>query len=173
MKENSRFRVIPESKGGVIADALLSPLMFLGSGMRAILNFETPQRTHAWNYTLVTNEDVDHLNLTSMIHESGMEEEGDPQFKGHRHLPLLGGWRNYIVLDNPSYHAGWFVGWISQKHVGVSRVPIFKRSVRMLIGPEPVSFFAVRLCDGAQMKLWRAGRGRIGDGSFYSTIMLL
>ncbi len=86
------------------------------------------------------------------------------------HAPIVGGWRNYIVLQSLHIHTPWYVGWIAGDIIGVSRLSF--PAVRVLRGKRDTRFFGVT-ADGTQVPLKHVGCGRIGDGSPYGELPLL
>jgi hypothetical protein len=156
-----RLDILPEGLIARFADCLMVPLMYLLSGTFS----ETPQRTHRWN-------------TKKWRFSFPLEREKMVSFKGRRdsdcwiplfHMPILGGWRHYVVLE-PEADVEWHVGWYFPDRFGVSRIPISGR-VRMLIGPADVSFFAV--CAGWQIPIRCVGEGDIGDRCRFSKTLLL
>lgn len=172
MARRRRFsiRVRPESGYEKLFDWGMMPLMYLLSGTPE----EVPQRTHFWNNRKLHPGEVVGLKEHNMVMSSGSGgverwRYGLPIF----HVPIFGGWREYIVLEpsiNPSQF--WYVGWISGDEVsGVSRVQI-KGSVRLLLGNGSTKFFGLNE-GGVQIKIHEIGRGRIGDGGPFSQLPLL
>lgn len=106
-----------------------------------------------------------------MIHSNGIVDAGH-WWPITFHLPRLGGWKNYVVLEPTSGDGkGWHVGWIAGNVIGVSRIPL-NGPVRVLVGSGKVSWFGVN-SDGGQIKLRQVGIGRIGDGGTFAKIPLL
>lgn len=146
-----------------ILDACFKPVMRFVSGAPQ----ESPQRTHRWNYHRLPACGIP--GLTEKLHQAGMVREPGRPHQSPRywfglpimHLPILGGWKQYVVLEAPGTHL-WYVGWWMPGFSGVSRLPIRGR-VRMLLGPGTVWFFALD-GNGHQLPLQVVGYGRIGDG---------
>jgi hypothetical protein len=66
----------------------------------------------------------------------------------------------------------WFIGWTDHCTIaGVSLVPITGRKVRVLLGPDDVSFFGLD-AEGYQIKVAIFGSGTIGDGGPYAQLPL-
>ncbi len=164
------LKVEPLGFAARCADALMVPVMYAVSGTP----FESPQRTHRWNNQRLRREDTRHILLTEGAFCSGCRDEIPAQ--GVRsHMPVLGGWRNYVVLRAWKYWGDWHVGWKTDKAVGISRIPICGPTgcVRMLVGPEDVVFFGIRPQDGRQIRVIAISMGQIGDGSKYCRVPLL
>jgi hypothetical protein len=91
---------------------------------------------------------------------------------GYFHMPIFGGWRDYVVLA-PTEDTGWYVGWVVPYggHCGISRIKL-RGPVRMLKGPDPTTFFALRASDGKQILIRSIGAGSLGDRGFFSRLPL-
>ncbi len=140
---------------------LMIPLMDLAQGTI----FESPQETHRWNNHKLTQNEIEGLDHTTVVDVSA-----DPTARRRYwwkipifHIPILGGWRSYVVL-RPKHHLvdDWYVGWIAKDVIGVSRIPL-TGPVRVLRGDDDVAFFGV-YADGTQVPIEQIGKGRIGDG---------
>lgn len=158
------MNIDPQGVISRFADFLVMPIMFALSGTWT----ESPQQTHFWNNQHLNPEAVHHLDQELMVHCRGIPGEiaNWPLF----HMPILDGWRNYVVLDRQQYDYSkpWHIGWTGK--AGISQIKLYGR-VRMLIGPGDVSFFGIS--DGNQIKIRQIGTGRIGSGGPYSKIPLL
>lgn len=155
----------PQGWGGKLADKLMAPIMCLGAGTFQ----EVPQRTHFWNNTKLTRKHIQHLYQDQMVTLEG-SADAIQMGKARFHLPLFGGWRDYAVLQ-PLINTTWHVGWITPRVIGVSRIELLG-PVRVLLGPDPVSFFAIDW-KNHQRPVRKIGEGRIGDGGGFSQIPLL
>lgn len=151
-----------------IADVLMVPIMYLVSGTFR----EKPQQTHAWNVQNLPADGVKRLVSQAMAHCKGIAK----QIVRHHwldflfHIPIIGGWRNYVVLQ-PEYERMWHVGWkTSNAGAQISILPLVG-PVRMLIGSGDVSFFGVT-DNGVQILISEIGKGRIGDRGEFSKIQL-
>jgi hypothetical protein len=153
-------------------DRLFWVPMCLGAGTFK----ESPQQTHRWN------------NHHLSVHESALLDPRDavmcpgiPRAGKHSlfrfHIPLLGGWRDYIVIRGCSgqpWHIGWHVPDVSKPVFGVSRIVLPGDSlVRLLIGQNDTYFFGVSQATGEQIPIMEFARGRIGDGGPYRRVTLL
>lgn len=151
-----------------IADTLMVPIMYIVSGTFR----ESPQKTHAWNVQNLTWSEVKRLNMDSMVRcpriEGAVAKPRRWSFLFH--IPIFGGWRQYVVLD--SQCAGvWHVGWlVVDRGAQISKVPLVG-PVRMLIGAEEASFFAID-DSGIQVSISKIGEGRIGDRGPFSKVQL-
>ncbi|MCX6722808.1 MAG: hypothetical protein NT094_01920, partial [Candidatus Staskawiczbacteria bacterium] len=154
-----------------LLDASLSPAMRILAG-RAF--FEASQTGHLWNVRTVK---AALLSTEMMVLEKGVSDaiqrkhELDPKF----HMPLFGGWREYIVLESVGYDGEWSVGWMVFEEGGnlLTQVSLLKQRgrVRVLIGREQVYFFG---CDprGDQISIQKVGKGHIGDGGEFRKVPL-
>ncbi|MEX1112466.1 MAG: hypothetical protein WEC84_03310 [Candidatus Andersenbacteria bacterium] len=152
-----------------LADTLMIPLMYLASGTIK----ESPQQTHLWNNTKLSSEEIRHLSRETMAHCSGDPTAvsryicGIPVF----HIPILGGWRMYVVLEPVEHDQEWHVGWTAEDTQGVSRVAI-RGPVRTLIGPGDASFFGVTV-EGEQVPIRHVATGYIWKHGPYARLPLL
>lgn len=150
------------------ADVGLQPLMRLVAGTWQ----EAPQQTHWWNNHSLTTSDVSDLEQDKCVHcdhAPGSSERyvwGLPVF----HIPILGGWRDYVVLDS-QVPMRWHVGWRTPDRIGVSQICV-AGPVRMLLGQHPVTFFGCN-SHGHQIAITQLGSGRIGEGGAYAQTPLL
>lgn len=167
-----------------IADTLMVPIMQIATGNL----HESPQRTHRWNNRKLTKEEVEGLDPCLMVEAPGIQTGAISDYGFRFHIPILGGWRDYIVIrpifedDEP-----WYPGWTNEKVSGVSRLPI-NGAVRLLLGPTTTRFFGVLAPDGyddfdwfsttppprhPQIKIEVVNKGRIGVRSKFSKLPLL
>jgi len=156
------------------ADRLMVPIMrFLSGALH-----EEPQQTHRWNNRRLRQTEIELLDASLMVFQAGNPSAfkwrwkmGLPIF----HLPLLGGWKEYVVLRPSGLPAGykesWHLGWHLVGLTGISRIKLMGPA-RALIGRGDVRFFAFDK-DGQQIPLVAIGTGRIGDRSLYSQLPLL
>lgn len=163
------IEVVPLTWYERLGDLLMIPIMYLLSGTL----WERPQQTHRWNWQTVSFADRKELNQAQCCSAApdwqACARGSSPRF----HLPLLGGWRRYVVLE-PSGTEEWHVGWVIlyTKESGLSRICL-SGPVRMLLGPEPVNFFAVRASDGKQVPLRVIAMGRTGDRGPFCRVSFL
>ncbi|MEI6649815.1 MAG: hypothetical protein WCL23_00075 [Candidatus Moraniibacteriota bacterium] len=132
--------------------------------------------THLWNRVRLTTSKRKRLrdNISATVTLSGDPDalKGNHPFRSH--IWFLGGWRRYAVLKAC---IPWYVGWIVPDGNGgeiceVSRIPIDGK-VRMLLGPEDVSFFAIEADSGHQLIIDMVGGGRLGKDDKHRNAMLL
>jgi len=167
----SKIYVPPLGRVARTADALMVPVMYLVSGTLS----EKPQRTHRWNYRKIPIEKTFALDRAQMISHPGIPSEG-ARWGIRFHIPILNGWKKYVVLQPVEPGKPWHVGWsTTNKHgfnCGVSRIPVFG-AVRMLIGPEKVWFFGVATDRFTQIALEEVGQDSIGSSGPYAAMPLL
>jgi hypothetical protein len=154
-------------KLAIIADVLMTPLMYLLSGTLK----EAPQGGHRWNNKKLQPKDVRHLFANQMVYRNGLITNISRCLFLY-HIPILGGWRDYVVLIPELRGTYWHVGWITNDSIGISQVRLLG-PVRMLIGPDDVFFFGISVLEHGQIGIKEIGRGRIGDHGPYSKIPLL
>lgn len=159
-----KIHVPPLSRWIRFLDWILVPVMYFVSGTLS----EKPQRTHRWNNTKLSIEDVRGLHSLCMVHSAGVLATERWRWKiPIFHLPLFGGWKQYVVLEPASPHiTAWHVGWVTLDVRGVSRI-VDHGPVRVLLGPQAVAHFGIDARTGSQIALRKVGTGAIGDeGSF-------
>lgn len=138
---------------------------------------EVPQRTHRWNnQKFVPNNSLDK--------EAKVRVKGDTKALRTRwlgfvplfHIPIFGGWREYVVLEPLEDTVRWHVGWsiptdARMNGYWISNIPQ-RGAVRMLRGPQSTCFFGITR-RGRQIPLRIIGYGRIGAGGPYAKLPLL
>lgn len=132
---------------------------------------ESPQRTHRWNNLRLTLEQLAGLKENLMVRVNGKGGAIPWFWIPFFHAPILGGWREYVVLAPTEPYAFWRIGWKHAAGGGVTRL-FLHGHVRMLIGPEDVSFFGLNE-HGDQLPLAQIGVGRIGRGGRFIKVPLL
>jgi len=153
-----------------LPDLFLAPIMWAFSGFA----FELPQESHKWHNKILSPEEVSILDVSRMLLVDGTDSSRWTHGSyGMLHLPLLGGWRDYIILEvegDPKY---WHVGWLSGLNSGmVQRLPIYGKRIKMFRGlkGDGVRFFAIDNL-GNQILLRKVDEGRLGD-SRHRTVRL-
>lgn len=169
-----------------VFDWFMVPLMWVASGFTT----DSLQKTHAWHVQRVSP-----ANFSQFIHshKSLVKVKGDDgtwMKKKNRvffHVPILGGWRNYVVLAplDSVGSDGWRIGWVTispRKEYAVNKIPLHG-PVKMLVGPESQEhvFIGIETYEdltpskhllGRQIPLVVIGRGVNGDKK-YSHLPLL
>lgn len=162
----THFDIKPIGFWATLGDILMFPIMWLFVGLR-----EAPQRTHVWNNRRFSPEETSLLDQTHMVM---CREDNQAQERGkiQAHLPTwMGGWRNYVVVTPKDFSGTWYIGWMAgDKFAGISLIPL-TGSVRVLIGPDPVGFFALD-ANGVQIPIRKVGEGQIGVRSRFSWMPL-
>ena len=166
---SNRLDVRPLGWVARLADVLMIPIMYLVSGTT-----ESPQRTHRWNNTPLTHDQIAHLSSEKRVFCRGIGGVGNRvRCRGLRfHIPILGGWRDYVIIQPGENVREWHIGWITTDATGGSRI-VLHGCVRMLIGPRDVSFFGIHFGNHEQIGVRQIGVGRIGDRGQYSRVPLL
>lgn len=159
-----KFNIQPSNRLIRFADWLMTPLMYIVSGTFR----ESPQQTHRWNNTKLNKNDIV-LNRQYMARGVGNQDTPSGSFL-RIHLPILGGLRNYVVLE-PMTQGVWHVGWEKGDRIAVTRIPL-KGPVRMLVGQGDAHFFGID-ANGYQIPIKKIGTGRIGDRGPYTKLPLL
>lgn len=161
-----RIHIKPTGLAEWAADMIMAPIMYLVSGTIR----EKPQRTHPWNVCRMPQVLIGQIDRNKTVSFRGIQTAVQPHI-ARLHLPILGGWRHYEVLEPTGKQDVWRIGWIAAEQIKVSKVPL-RGPVRVLLGPSPVSFFGVG-SDGSQIEIKRIGSGMIGRGGPYTKMQLL
>ncbi len=151
-----------------LADRIMMPVMYLVSGTIS----ESPQRTHFWNNNKLTKKDISNLDSEKIAHIEGISDAARKSILPIFHMPIFGGWKDYVVLEPENFNGPWQVGWITNDYSGISNIQIHG-SVRMLISRDTVSFFGISSGEQTQIKIMKIGEGRIGESKLYKKIPLL
>lgn len=151
-------------------DYLLFPFMWIICGF----NFELPQETHRWHMMNFPNIDVP-KNKSVVIKgddNSKYSAKGFPFF----HMPIFGGWKNYVILEAKDFGKFWNVGWVvrfndhsRQDRYQVQASRIYGSNIKLLkgINDSDKIFFAIGKNGGfADIKL--IDEGRLGNGKYRS-----
>jgi hypothetical protein len=137
---------------------------------------ESPQRTHHWNNLHLDPADVKQMREEDMVFTFG-DDNAKERGVVHFHLPILGGWKEYIVLQEHAHGEPWHVGWITEDkngnpRVGVSRIPI-RGPLRVLRGDMPCKFFGICGTTSLQIHISQLGAGRVKGGDLWRKLPLL
>jgi hypothetical protein len=161
----------PQGFVGWLADMLMLPIMFFLQGTLK----ESPQRTHRWNnHKFQTESELALIKLLPKISFKGIPSEKSrwlgflPRF----HMPILGGWKKFVVLVPVTVTEKWFIGWhpTDGDSAGVSMIPL-SGPVRVTIGDSDVEFFALSR-SGVPLNLIQIGEGYIGHAGEFANIPL-
>lgn len=162
-------KVKRQSVFGLIADFMMMPII-------ALCQFslkESLQRTHFWNNQKLGSFEADRINESEGVKHPGdpaAEERWFMEFFPIFHIPALGGWKNYIVLEPEPEDEVWFPGWKADDVTGVSQVRVTGR-VKLLLGPGKVTFFGIDRF-GHQVPISLVGYGTLGERSPYKKVPL-
>lgn len=164
-------KIVPRKQSifGKIGDTIMVPLMYLLQGNVQ----ELPQRTHRWNNLHLKNYSLSDLD-SNMIERVSGDTHAHKRWFGIIplfHMPILGGWKKFVVLNPKSYTQEWYVGWIAFDALGVTKIPV-TGPVRLGIGPRQAYFFGLTKT-GKQIEIDVIGEGHIGQAGTFSKIPLL
>jgi hypothetical protein len=166
------------SRSASIADQIMWPLMFVLGGLKR----DSVQETHFWH-----NQSIDRSEINSLLSVVVSGDDERAIVKTNRifpfpmfHVPIFGGWRNYVVLQVQSDISYWHVGWIHRTCTSgsrlletVQRLRIIEPRVKVLT--QPIGFvteyFAIGPL-GEQLPLAVVDHGVLGDMK-YPSIRLL
>lgn len=168
----TKIQVRPLPWFAPIVDIPVKQVMYVLSGTRK----ELPQSTHRYNNQKLTPSDVKYLikDDKSTVYQNGSPNACEPWKYGLPifHIPILGGWREYVVLEPVKAIRPWHLGWISEDFaVGVSQIPL-EGPVRPLIGQKDVRFFGI-YSDGSQIDIQHIGSGKIWEIDRWKDVPLL
>ncbi len=165
-----KLTVKEESLFAYVGDMLMLPIMYILQGTIK----EVPQRTHFWNNKKFTNSATKHLDSAQIITVDG-DQNAVKRWWGFVpifHMPILGGWKCYIVIEPAVPQDKWFVGWVvGDTMVGVSNI-VLKNRVRLLKGANPAQFFGLNE-HGEQIIIRVVGEGKVGLGGEFKNVPLL
>jgi hypothetical protein len=133
-----------------------------------LIGWFAPSKNHPWNRQILRKDQADGLDRRMMVQRKGVKAIKRRWWWSILfHIPLLGGWKKYVVLaTKQGFNTKWHVGWKASDlggEVAVSQLTL-DGPVRMLIGPDDVSFFGVDIA-GVQVPIIQISEGRLGDGN--------
>lgn len=152
-----------------IGDLIMLPLMYLLQGTIR----EVPQQSHRWNNVKYKATELNFLQGEMMVTEE-QETTATTRWLGPLplfHMPIIGGWKHYVVLEPVVKQDVWFIGWVVGDAAGISQIQLYDK-VRMLRGPTTVQFFGVNE-HGEQIHLHKVGEGKVGNSAEFSKTPLL
>ncbi len=164
-----KFPVTPSTWCEVLGDILMTPVMYLLQGNF----FESPQRTHFWNNTKLPIAELSWIDASMMVSVTS-DRKAVRRWFGLVpifHMPIFGGWKEYVVVEPVVPQPEWYVGWIAGDVAGISHIQL-NGQVRLLLGPGPAQFFGAD-GHGNQIPLRICGYGTLGTRSPYSGVTLL
>lgn len=159
----------PQGVLSKIGDYIMTPIMYLLQGTFR----EKPQRTHYWNNKKYTAKHISFLSAQMLV-TIEPDPVALPRWFGIVpifHIPILGGWKKYIVLEPIAPQDEWYVGWVAGDTIGISQVRL-TGSVRVLRGQSIVQFFGINE-HGQQISVQKIGQGEIGKAGIHSHVPLL
>lgn len=164
----------PLGRFGLFANKAMIPIMRWCAGRDA--KNESPRQTHFWNRHVLGIKFADSISKHSdkmvLVTRNTSAKTVLPFIS---HIPRWGGWKDYIVIEPFNFmekENGWYVGWIYEKSVCVSRIKLTS-GVRLLKLPEDCFVFGISHSTGFQIYLMTVGFGTIGKGGKYSSTPLL
>lgn len=141
--------------------------MFVAGGCK----LDSIQETHRWHCQKINPILIDH-NLSVIVEGTDNSKYTNRIFPVPIfHIPILGGWKNYIVLKAESNRSEWHIGWVHLRYSegfiprhSVHKLKLTNDKIRMLSLPKGhiTVFFAVSQ-EGSQIPLTKIGEGFLGD----------
>lgn len=150
-----------------IFDFLLIPIMIILSGF----HFEYPQETHKWHMQVIDCSFVDEAKGVRVLGDDNSKFTNKTPLN---HIPILGGWKNYVILEANDYSNYWYVGWkikyIENKRPDkceIHKLKIKSSQIKLLKGvPDSEKIFFALNKNGNFIKLKIADEGVLGDGKY-------
>lgn len=150
-----------------IGDVLMIPIMWLLAGFHPHKIQET-HRWHTWRH--LTSNDIDKKKALLLKKKDGTGVSKRLWFWFH--VPILGGWKKYIVVGPKKNVASFRIGWAIENNgtfeeIAIHKLPIYNNAVRLLYGPSnnTVVFFAID-AEGKQIDITQKGSGTLGDNKY-------
>lgn len=155
-----------------ILDHLLWPFMWILAKGKV----ERPQESHRWHFQDIECDILEKIMDPHLI----VSIEGDDPSRfdinslGLFHLPLFGGWKNYIILEANNFSRYWHVGWRIYRggtknlvRCQIQKLRISSSCIKLLKGVpgKRAEFFGVD-DSGKQVSVRVVGEGKLGDGQF-------
>jgi hypothetical protein len=170
LQENIEIRPVPAYLR--LVDYLLFPLMALLSGF----NLDSVQETHTYHTQPVNPRLIDDSLALEVPGANASRFKNHGRITSHFglfHVPILGGWRDYIVLEASST-GPWHVGWkLCDQYSGdillceVHRLPISDAQIKVLESPSGTILYLFACTpDGVQIPIRLVGEGTIGDRKY-------
>lgn len=152
-----------------LLDYLMIPIMWILSGFKN----DSPQETHHWHM-----QEIDPNLVPDKV---GIAVMGDDKskFKGRspiglNHMPIFGGWTNYVILQANGIAGHWHVGWKvkflakGKKDIcEIHKLKIYDDKIKVFkgINDSKKIFFGLDEA-GKFIPLKIVGKGTLGDGKF-------
>jgi hypothetical protein len=151
-----------------IIDYFMVPLMWVAGGFKS----DSMQETHMWHFQKFA--------CALVPDGKGVEIPGtETSWMQERHLilvhiPLIGGWKEYVVLEASGYKKYWNIGWKvkyydkkKKEKCEIQKLRIYDSRARVLAGQNDSKkiFFALNE-KGEAINLKKVGVGRLGDYRF-------
>lgn len=157
-----QFTINPLPRLTRVLDWLLLPVMHVVTGTFYVRG--KPQQTHRWHIQPVHSDTITALDKKSMVEHCGDYKAAKRYVLGLPmcHIPILGGWRVFVVVIPVKPIDTWHIGWSTKDSAAINRLPLHG-VVRMMVGPEKVRFFGICAKTGMQIPLRRIGVGRLWD----------
>lgn len=148
-----------------IVDFLLTPIMFIIGGFKK----ENIQHHHGYHAVNFYGE-LDKYKVVELLADSPSKYGSSGGFLVHKglfHMPIFGGWKNYVVLENMDFKDYWFIGWKTGGYFQYSTLSLKQPYVRLLKGRKgSKSYFFGLNSKGQQVKLGVVAHGVLGDKKY-------
>src|SRR5215212_9610797 len=98
----------PLGRAARAADLLLRPVMWAVGGFRR----DSVQETHRWHCAAVDPNAIDLRLVVAVEGDDESRRLNRPWAPPLFHVPVLGGWRNFVTLEVGEPLQRWHIGWI-------------------------------------------------------------
>ena len=151
-----------------LIDWAMVPIMFVLGGFKK----DSVQETHPWHcFRGFSPDDID--QSLAVPHQGTDNSTFKRHFLFLFHAPILGGWKNYVVLQPKQPTTPFYIGWVTYHKdtkapldIGINKLPIVDRAVRLLSGPPHYAGYFFAIDDkGRQIALEKVATGRLGDNA--------
>lgn len=138
-------------------DFLLWPCMWILGGFVFPVQETHPWHVKKWNWKSVG------VNILGNDSRALFGQSGISKYFGIYHMPIFGGLKKYVVLENNNFKKYWNIGWNGRIQI----LKIYEPKIALLAGKEGYKAFAIS-DDSNETKLKIIAFGELGDGKYNS-----
>lgn len=156
-----------------VLDITMAPFMWIIGGFKN----QSLQETHRWHTQEINPNEIDKSLGVKVVGTEDTKILG--HFLGVFHMPIFGGWKNYIIF-NANTEEIWHIGWLcygksesEYEFCQIQRLKLKNPLVKVLSGPkDQITYFFALNEKGNQIKLEKVAEGVHGDQKFKNTRFL-